>query len=296
MDYGAHVDPEPHDGREPLQRDGFTYLPRFMSASEGQELIAYFESLAPIWEQRHGGDTAVREGVGSRRIARPVYWLGAWQFASLGYYAEPHYREDRCVRAEPFPPLFNELLERLRPELARHDSLDVGARQHNTCLINYYGSEHGEGAPRDQARLRIHRDGEPGPVAMFCVGQPGLLEFVDPERSREPELALWTRHRSVVIISGADYKDRLYHRLTRVRYGAEPELQSPLADFALRRVSVSFRHVPEALISDFAELPAPARERVRPYVEQLARGSEHFAGQLAQAPPPPQSTPRSPRR
>jgi alkylated DNA repair dioxygenase AlkB len=274
------VNGEPHDGRTSIEHEGFSYLPRFMSAEEGKGLIALFGSLAPIWEQRHGAHEHMREGASNRRITRPVYWLGAWQFASLGYYAEPHYREGRCLRGEPFPASLRDILERLRPVMSDHDCSAVPDPIPNTCLINYYGSEIGEGPPLDQARLRLHQDGEPGPVIMFCVGQPGLLEFVDPERDREPEFSVWTRHRSVVIFSGPEFKDRLYHRLVRVRHGASPEIVSPLANFSLRRVSVSFRHVPEELIADFGELPVAARERVRPYVQELAKQSAHYAQQL----------------
>lgn len=271
---------EPQDGRTAVSRDGFSYLPRFMSAEEGEALIAYFESLTPIWERRHPKSQHSRDGARGRRITRPVYWLGAWQFACLGYYAEPDHREGRCLRAEGFPAAMETVLGRLRPLLADHDCSEVREPIPNTCLINYYGAETGEGPPRDQARLRMHRDGEPGPVIMFCVGQPGLLEFVDPARGGEPELSVWTRHRSVVVFSGSEFKERLYHRITRVRYGAEPALKSPIEGFALRRVSVSFRHVPEPLISDFDGLPSAAQELVRPYVEQLAGASEHYARQL----------------
>jgi len=249
-----------------------------MSVSEADALIAYFESLTPIWERRHAHSRHSRDGARGRRITRPVYWLGAWQFASLGYYAEPDYREGRCLRGEAFPEAIQTVLERLRPVLAEHDCSEVDDPVPNTCLINYYGSELGEGPPRDQARLRMHRDGEPGPEIMFCIGQPGLLEFLEPDG--DPELSLWTRHRSVVVFSGAEFKRRLYHRITRVRYGVEPALTSPLQDFALRRVSVSFRHVPQPLICEFSGLPSTARELVRPYVEALAASSEHYARQL----------------
>ncbi len=275
------MDAEPLDGRTAVSRPGFTYLPRFMSAREGEALIRYFESLTPIWERRHADAAHSRDGARGRRITRPVYWLGAWQFACLGYYAEPDHREGRCLRGEPFPGSMQTVLERLRPALTEHDTSEVDEPLPNTCLINYYGAEIGEGPPRDQARLRMHRDGEPGPVIMFCVGQPGLLEFVDPQRPQAPELSIWTRHRSVVIFSGAEFKERLYHRITRVRFGAEPALRSPLDGFALRRVSVSFRHVPESLIRDFDGLPAAARSLIRPYVEQLATSSRHYAEQLA---------------
>jgi len=126
----------------------------------------------------------------------------------------------------------------------------------------------------------MHRDGEPGPVVMFNIGQAGLLEFLDPDRSPDPELRLWTRHRSVTILSGPEFKDRLYHRVVQVRTGDQPELRSSLDNFELRRVSVSFRSVPEALISDFGELPLERRERVREYVQELALSSEHYRAQL----------------
>jgi len=269
----------PHDGRATIERSGFSYLPGFISAAEAEQLIGYFAELVPLWEHRHRSDQHARPGDHSRRLTRPVYWLGAWQFACLGYYAEPHHREDRCVRAEPFPPVMRTILERLRPSLRRHDpSRDEVP---NSCLINYYGREVGEGPPRDYARLRMHRDGEPGPVVMFSIGQPGLLEFLEPDQPDAPELAIWTRHRSVSILSGPEYKDRLYHRITEVRHGREPAIGCRLAGFEARRVSVSFRTVPEDLIVDFEGLSASSRALVRDYVEQLAEHSGHFSEQLA---------------
>lgn len=272
--------PEPFDGRKPIHVPGFTYLPRFFSVEEAQHLIDCFAALKPIWERRWSPPGHRRGGAGERRLSRPVYWLGAWQFASAGYYTEPDHREHRCVRAEPIPPIMTGLLERLTDRLA-DDHADGSLP--NTCLLNYYGREVGDRTPVDRARLRMHRDGEPGPVVMFSVGQPGLLEFLDPDRSPEPELAVWTRHRSVAILSGPEFKDRLHHRITRVRYGDEPVMPVRVDDFELRRVSVSFRHVPEALISDFGDLPAERQALVREYVEELAGDSPHWADQLATA-------------
>ena len=275
--------PEAHDGRDRIDEPGFSYLPRFIEADEATALIDYFAAITPIWEQRHGGDDHARgAGRRARRLTRPVYWLGAWQFASLGYYAEPHYREDRCLRAEPLPPVMQAILDRLSPTL---EADHADGTPHNTCLINYYGREVGRGVPRDFARLRMHRDGEPGPVVMFNIGQPGLLEFLDPDRSPEPELSVWTQHRSVTILSGPDFKDRLYHRVVQVRTGRQPALHCHVDHFELRRVSVSFRSVPEDLISDFGRLPPERREQVRDYVEELALNSDHFAVQLGTAPP-----------
>lgn len=265
------------DGRSLIERPGFSYLPRFMSAAEGAELIAYFGDLHPIWEHRHRDGEHGRAGTHSRRLTRPVYWLGAWQFACLGYYAEPDHREDRCVRAEDFPPVMQAILERLRPALKQHDA---SRELHNSCLINYYGREVGDGPPVDYARLRMHRDHEPGPVVMFSIGQPGLLEFIDPDQDGPPELGVWTRHRSVSILSGPDFKDRLYHRVSEVRHGLEPALHSHVEDFEVRRISVSFRHVPNELIQDFDGLTTPSQARVRGYVEELAGHSPHFREQL----------------
>jgi len=272
---------DPEDGRSTIERPGFSYLPRFISAAEGDELIAYFGGLTPIWEQRHKDGAHGRTGEHSRRLTRPVYWLGAWQFACLGYYAEPDFREDRCLRAEGFPPVMQTILDRLRPTLEAHDPTFEDPP--NSCLINYYGREVGDGPPRDYARLRMHRDGEPGPVVMFSIGQPGLLEFVDPDKSDSPELAVWTRHRSVSVLSGPDFKDRLYHRVTEVRHGLKPELQARIASFEVRRVSVSFRHVPDELISNYDGLSERSRAQVREYVEELAEHSAHFRSQIARA-------------
>ncbi len=271
----------PERGDEAIGVDGFTYLPRFMTAEEAEALGAYFAGLHPLWEKRHADSAPSRRGA-TGRLTRPVYWLGAWQFAALGYYSEPDHTHHKCVRAEPLPEVMTQILERLRPEIAGHG--DSGTLP-NTCLINYYGTElHEGGPPLDYARLRMHRDAEPGSVVMFSVGQPAQFEFVDPALDA-PVHAQWVRHRSVVILSGPEYKDRLYHRVTRVRHGRQPALSARLADFAVRRVSVSFRHVPERCILDLGELDPDARAIARPYVEELAEHVPHFRRQLETLPP-----------
>jgi DNA oxidative demethylase len=272
----------PERGDQAIRVPGFSYLPRFITAEEAAVLGDYFAGLHPLWEQRHADEAASWRG-GTGRLTRPVYWLGAWQFAALGYYAEPDHLHDKCVRAEAFPAVMTQILERLRSELLPHG--DEGPLP-NTCLINYYGSEPKRPGvpPVDYARLRLHRDAEPGAVVMFSVGQPAQFEFVDPAADA-PAHAQWVRHRSVVIISGPEYKDRLYHRITRVRYGAEPVLGARLDAFDVRRVSVSFRHVPERHISDLGQLSEGARATAQPYVEELAEHSEHFRQQLATVKP-----------
>ena len=158
----------------------------------------------------------------------------------------------------------------------------------NTALINYYGTEP-RGAhepPVDYARLRMHRDAEPGAVVMLSIGQPGQFEFVTPG-AEAPDHAQWVRNRSVLILSGEEYKDRLYHRITRVRHGKQPAMSSQLENFAVRRVSVSFRHVPEAAILDLGALDEAARSIATPYVETLAGYSAHFQRQLETLPQEP---------
>ncbi len=273
----------PADGRSTIELPGFTYRPQFISKDESEQLIAYFGGLHPLWEQRHRDTGKERSGKHHRRLTRPVYWLGAWQFACLGYYAEPDHREHRCMRAEPFPLVIREILSRLQDVLIRQHAAAAEPKLGglpNTCLLNYYGREVGEGVPRDYARLRMHRDHEPGPVIMFNIGQAGLLEFLDPDRAPEPELALWMRHRSISIISGANFKDRLYHRITQVRTGDLPAMHCQVPNFEVRRVSVSFRCVPSDLIENFSQLPQDSQDQVRDYVETLAQNSEHYQQQL----------------
>jgi alkylated DNA repair protein (DNA oxidative demethylase) len=275
---------EAEDGRQAILQSGFSYLPQFISTEEAKEMIDYFGALRPLWEQRFHGSSKQRSAKHGRRLTRPVYWLGAWQFACLGYYSEPEHLHNRCLRGEPFPSVMQNVLDRLTEVIASshdHDNDSETSALPNTCLINYYGREIGQGQPRDYARLRMHRDGEPGPVIMFSIGQPGLLEFLDPEISADPELCLWTRHRSVSILSGPNFKDRLYHRITQVRTGREPQLHTELANFELRRISVSFRSVPEQYIADFNELPDNTTSQIADYVGELALHSKHYENQLA---------------
>src|SRR6476469_9622628 len=79
---------------------GLHYDPAFLGARDRDEILAWLRTIHPIWEDRY--PDGHRE---QRRLLRPVYWLGAWQFACLDYYRPPHGARDRAVRAEPFPPV-----------------------------------------------------------------------------------------------------------------------------------------------------------------------------------------------
>jgi alkylated DNA repair protein (DNA oxidative demethylase) len=270
-----------HDGRQPLNLDGFTYLPGFISLAEADELVHYFGAIHPIWENRHEGADHVRKGQGNRRLTRPVYWLGAWQFACLGYYSEPAHRTDRCLRAEPYPPVMQRILARLKPHVVGHLGPDEAYADTSSALINYYGSEL-LGQPVDRARLRPHRDSEPGPVLMLSIGQPARFEFVDDKG--EVALGVWLRHRSVCILSGPEFKERLYHQVSQVRHGQTPAMHTTLPDFQLRRISVSFRHVPAPYIHEWPDLSVEARDKVRPYVDALAKHAPTFRFESASEP------------
>ncbi len=272
----------PNAGTEAIALPGFSYLPDFITEPESHALLNTLGQLKPCWEQRHAGE---RAGNGTRRLTRPVYWLGAWQFACLGYYAPPVHVVQKCVQAEPLPQVMCDILARLDHTLAKHHASGQASPPLNTCLVNFYGSEMvkdatGRLVPRDYARLKMHRDVEPGPVVMFSLGQPAAFEFVHPSRLQEAELSLLLQHRSVVILSGAYYKDLLYHRVTRVAHGVNPVMPEVMEDFRLRRISVSFRSVPQAHIVPASELGESAWQMIKPYVMQLATSSGYFRGQL----------------
>jgi len=271
-----------HDGRDPISEEGFSYLPRFVEPGEADFLINYFGTLPALWENRHSQGKHARQGQRERRILRPVYWLGAWQFACLGYYSEPDFQRDRCVRAEPFPAPMQAILARLKAVASEHLSPDESLQPATSALINFYGTKLAT-PPVDLARLRAHRDLEPGPVMMISIGQPARFEFVD--EAGELVLGVWLRHRSACVLSGPRFKDTLYHRVVAVRHGLEPRLSTVLPDFRLRRVSVSFRHVPEEFIHDIENLAPEARAQIEPYLKQLGEHSDFFAESSRSKPP-----------
>jgi DNA oxidative demethylase len=272
-------------GLECIEEPGFSYLPDFITQEESTQLLNYFATLKPIWEQRHIGAHAGKGADGMRRLSRPVYWLGAWQFACLGYYAEPQHLYEKCLQAEPFPAAINVVLSRLQPRLANHQTPEELGSTPNTCLVNFYGSEQVPDAKgrlhmRDYARLKMHKDGEPGPVVMFSLGHSAIFEFVDPEKPQHPTLSLKLNHRSVVILSGPHFKDYLYHRVTRVFHKQDIDMPQVLNGFSLRRISVSFRSVPPEHILPLNEFGLESRTKIHGYVKQLAQHSEHFRRQL----------------
>jgi alkylated DNA repair dioxygenase AlkB len=199
---------------------GLAYDASFVAPHERDALVAWLQTLHPIWEDRFTARQAATLG-GQRRLLRPVYWLGNWQFACLDYYRPPHGVHDRCVRAEPFPPVLAGMVERIEQRTrAMFRAPDLPARWHlNTCLINLYGSALADGKAVDTARVGEHRDFEPGPVASISLGERALFQFVTRGRRGAPSSVAyqqWLDDGSLLIFGGDTWKDRTLHRVQRV--------------------------------------------------------------------------------
>jgi alkylated DNA repair dioxygenase AlkB len=251
-------------------------------------LVAWLATLHPLWEWRFSELRPPPEGETQRRLLRPVYWLGNWQFACLDYYRPPAGVTDRAVAAEPFPPLLARLVASIEQRTRRMFSgPDLPAGWHlNTCLINFYGSRLEGGRAVDLARVGEHRDFEEGPVASLSLGERALFQFVSSRRPGDRDGVVaeqWLEDRSLQIFGGERWKRRTFHRVQRVdtRGGHRFEVQVP--DFVTRRINFTFRFVPDLHVVRFAALAPSAREDVAGYVRTLARASAFFAGELAAA-------------
>jgi DNA oxidative demethylase len=267
---------------------GHHYNASFLSAADKAEVLRYLAGLHPLWEQRYSAHFPPPEGQQQRRLLRPVYWLGNWQFACLDYYRPPKGVLNRCVRAEPFPAVLQrqvEKIEALARRMFRGPDLPAGWHL-NTCLVNFYGSRLEDGRWVDTARVGEHKDFEPGPVASLSYGERALIQFVTSTRPGERDavvLEQWLDDGSLQLFGGAQWKEHTFHRVQRVDTKKGLTLPPELPDFRTRRINLTFRYVPDVHVVPFARLCAEAREDVRPYVETLAQGSAFFRAQLAEA-------------
>jgi hypothetical protein len=153
----------------------------------------------------------------------------------------------------------------------------------NTCLVNLYGDRIEDGRCIDSARVGEHRDFEPGPVASLSFGERALFDFVtrgDREAPVRLLRRLWLEDRSRLLFGGDTWKRDALHRVLRVERRLGTRFALDVADFDTRRVSFTFRYVPEAHIMSLAELSPQARADVRGYVDELARSSPCFARAL----------------
>ncbi|MFN7146588.1 MAG: alpha-ketoglutarate-dependent dioxygenase AlkB [Myxococcota bacterium] len=254
----------------------------FVSPAERAAVLAWLATLHPLWELRWSTVRPLPAREEQRPLLRPVYWLGNWQFACLGYYHPPKGLHDRCVAAEPFPPPLRAWVNRI--EAMAHRSLP---KDHvprgwtlNTCLVNFYGDRVEDDKREDRARVGAHRDFEPGPVASISLGSRAVFQFTTPKG--EPLKTMWLDDGSLQLFAGPQWKDRAFHRVQRVDRKGE-ELPPSIPGFRTRRVNFTFRYVPEEFVVPYARLGPVARADVRGYVRELAAASSFWAAALAEA-------------
>ncbi|MGE5187064.1 MAG: alpha-ketoglutarate-dependent dioxygenase AlkB [Acidobacteriota bacterium] len=271
----------------------YVYEPGFVDDSARAEILAWLATLRPIWEMRYSTKRPPPGGKQQRMLLRPVYWLGNWQFACLGYYEPPKRSKDVAVAAEPFPPVLARLVAQIEQRVRRgFPPSAVPKRWHlNTCLVNFYGSR----GDVDAARVGEHRDFEPGPVASISLGERARFQFVRrgapktergglrPTRGNDapPVRTQWLEDRSLQIFGGPRWKDELLHRVQRVEDKHDLDLPPAIEGFRTRRVNLTFRYVPDEHVVPYARLPPAARADVRDYVAELATSSPWFASALA---------------
>ena len=264
---------------------GLHYNPRFVAPADRAEILAWLRTIHPIWEERYSQHRPPPPGQPQRTLLRPVYWLGNWQFACLDYYRPPAGVDDRCVRAEPFPPVLARLVKQVEALVARRfpPSFVPEGWHLNTCLVNLYGDRLENGKRTDVARVGEHKDFEPGPVASISLGERALFQFVTSRKPGSRDgvvLQQWLDDGSLQVFAGDAWKRRVFHRVQRVDRRAGISFELPVAGFATRRVNFTFRFVPDEHVIPFRRLSPGAQNDVRRYVEELARHSDWFASEL----------------
>jgi DNA oxidative demethylase len=262
----------------------YVYEPGFIKEAARAEILAWLATLRPIWEMRYSTRRAPPSGKQQRALLRPVYWLGNWQFACLGYYEPPKRTYDVAVAAEPFPQVLAGLVTQIERRVRTgFPPPTVPRRWHlNTCLVNFYGDRTVDGKTVDAARVGEHRDFEPGPVASLSIGERARFQFVRRgARDAPPVRTQWLEDCSLQIFGGPHWKDDLLHRVQRVDDKQKLDLPPAIDGFRTRRVNFTFRYVPDGHVVPYRKLPEAARADVRDYVTQLATSSPFFAAALA---------------
>ncbi len=264
---------------------GLHYNPTFVTPDERAEILSWLAGIYPIWEERYSAHNPPPAGKEQRWLLRPVYWLGNWQFACLNYYHPPKGTQNRCVHAEPFPPVLARLVAKVEAQARNmYRGEDLPLRWHlNTCLVNFYGSRLEKGKRIDTARVGEHKDFEPGPVASISLGERAFFQFVSSSRPGtrdEVVFQQWLDDSSLQIFGGDRWKNRYFHRVQRVDRRAGTKFELNTENFEARRINFTFRYVPDEHIVAFAALPHQAAADVRGYMEKLAQHSTFFAQAL----------------
>lgn len=250
--------------------------------NEKNEILSYLSTLHPIWEMRFSENNPPPEGQSQRRLLRPVYWLGNWQFACLDYYHPPKGLQFRCVRAENFPPVLQKIVDQIE-QISREElpARDIPKHWHlNTCLINYYGDQITSDKKIDCARVGEHKDFEPGPVASLSLGERALFQFVASEskhKQSEVKLQQWLEDRDLQIFAGEKFKKLWFHRVQRVDRKENINFKNlNTTDFETRRINFTFRYVPDEHITDLKNFPNEKKSDVREYVIKLGEKSNYW--------------------
>jgi len=263
----------------------YVYEPGFIDAGTRAEILTWLAALHPLWEMRFSTRRPLPPGKQQRALLRPVYWLGNWQFACLGYYEPPRRIQNAAVAAEPFPPWLAKLTQGIERRVrSGFPAQAVPRRWHlNTCLVNFYGDRIENGKEIDAARVGEHRDFEPGPVASLSLGERARFQFVrrGDVHNAPPVRTEWLEDGSLQIFGGPRWKDDLLHRVQRVEDKHKTGLPPVIEGFRTRRVNFTLRYVPDEHVVPFAKLSPQARGDVAEYVTTLATSSPFFAAELA---------------
>lgn len=269
----------------PVANYGLYYDRSFVTKEQREDVFTWLSTIYPIWEQRYSKHNPPPSGKEQRWLLRPVYWLGNWQFACLDYYHPPKGVENRCVRAEPFPPVLSEMvarIEKLVSRIYRPADIPQGWRL-NTCLVNFYGSKIENGKRIDSARVGEHKDFEPGPVASVSLGERAFFQFVSSRRPGTRDAVVfqqWLDDSSLQIFGGKRWKSDLFHRVQRVDKKNKQNFKLNVEGFETRRINFTFRYVPEEHVIRYANLPHHLAQDVEVYMKQLATHSNYFEKEL----------------
>lgn len=261
---------------------GTYYNAGFLNGPTKKSLIQEIENLHPIWEERYSPSNPPPEGDTWRSLKRPVYWLGNWQYACLGYYHPPDQIDFRCVKAEAFPPVMQKMVNEIEVLTRRlAPKSDVPSDWHlNTCLVNYYGSRIDPTTNKevDLATVGDHKDAEPGPVASISLGEKAWFQFVKGKNHLRDNVQLeqWLDDGSLFIFWNKKFKDELFHRVQRVDNKNNIKFIDHLEGYRTRRINLTFRFVPVKDIIDYKFFPQNKKDDINEYVKIQAKNSNFF--------------------
>jgi alkylated DNA repair protein (DNA oxidative demethylase) len=265
----------------PLPR-GLYYKPYFLNRQQRQIALDWLSQLHPLWEMRFSEHNPPPPGDTQRRLKRPVYWLGNWQFACLDYFHPPKGLYDRCIEAEPFPLWLQEAVARIEfIAKSQFPKSYIPPGWHlNTCLVNFYGTSWEESRKIDQAQVGEHKDFEPGPVGSLSFGERAFFQFVEGQSKlgeKNIVQSQWLEDSSLQIFAGPIWKDRYFHRVQRVEEKNDwGQLGPVLENFKTRRINLTLRYVPLEYVKNWKNLPAEKQADTKDYVVKLAEHSPFY--------------------